>query len=160
MLKLIGICILLFTSILISRELVARRRRALLLCEELLRLVSYLRLQIGCFLRPLSEAVSGFESAALSEGGFLPIGDGVDLGRAFRESEVAGEVGDECARIIDSLLFSLGSGYLDDEVKLLEAHRTQLCQVVEARRIDTVKQTRLIRTLTATVSLGFVILIM
>lgn len=160
MLKLIGICILLFTSILICRELIAIRQRRLLLCEELLRLVSYLRLQIGCFLRPLSEVVAGFDSEALSECGFLPPGEGVDLRRALCESEVPGLVGEECARIIDSLLSSLGSGYLDDEVKLLDTYRAQLSEVVEKRRIDTAKEMRLIRTLTATASLGFVILIM
>ena len=160
MLKLLGICILLFTSILLSRELVAARRKGLLVCEELLRLVSYLRLQIGCFLRPLSEASAGFDSAVLLESGFLPLGEGRDVRRAFSESGVAGVVGEECARILDSLFFSLGNGYLDDEVKLLDTHRAQLCELVEKRRIDTVRQVRLIRTLTASASLGFVILIM
>ena len=160
MLKLLGICILLFTSILISGELADRRRKSLLLCEELLRLVSYLRLQIGCFLRSPSDAVAGFNSKPLSEYDFLPLDDGADLRRGFCESRVPGAVGGECTRIVDSLFSSLGSGYLDDEVKLLDTHRAQLCEVVEARRIDTGRQVRLIRTLTATVSLGFVILIM
>ncbi len=160
MLKLLGVCILLFTSILISHELVGARRKSFLLCEELLRLVSYLRLQIGCFLRPLSEAVADFDSQPLAECGFLPLGEGADLRRAFCESKLPGAVGEECARIVDSLFSSLGNGYLEDEVNLLDTHRAQLGAAVETRRIDMVKETRLIRTLTVTASLGFIILIM
>ena len=159
MLKLVGICILLFTSILISRELVTRRRRRLLVCEELLRFVSFLRLQIGCFLRPVPEVVSEFRSDELSACGFLPVANGVDIDSAFLSSAAPSIVGKECTRIIDSLFSSVGSGYLEDELKLIDAHQAQLSELVERERAETVRQVRLIRTLTGSASLGLVIFI-
>lgn len=159
MLKLVGICILLFTSILISRELVARRRRRLFVCEELLRFVSFLRLQIGCFLRPVPEAVSEFHSDELSACGFLPVANGVDIDAAFFSSAAPSIVGKECTRIIDSLFSSLGKGYLDNEIKLIDTHYERLCELVEGERTEAVRQARLIRTLTASASLGLIIFI-
>ena len=158
MLKLVGICILLFASILISRELISRRKRRLVLCEELLRFVSFLRLQIGCFLRPVSEVVALFRSDEFSACGFFPLDSG-DLGHAFSSSDAPEIVGAECARVACSLFSSLGSGYLDDEVKLIDAHRAQLSELVDKEREETVRQVRLIRTLTAAISLGVIILI-
>ena len=159
MLKLIGVCILLFTSVLISRELVARRRRRLALCEELLRLVGFLRLQIGCFLRPIGDVISDFESAEFSACGFLPSERYADPRQAFLDSDAPSIAGRECARIVDSLLSSLGTGYLDDEVKIIDQHRAELCAAVEAERTETDRQVRLIRTLTASAAPGSVILI-
>lgn len=159
MLKLIGICILLFTSILISRELVTRRQRRLRVCEELLRFVSFLRLQIGCFLRPVPEAVSEFHSDELSRCGFLPVNSGTDIAVAFSSSAAPSIVGGECTRIMDSLFSSLGKGYLDNEIKLIDTHHGRLCELVEGERAEAVRQARLIRTLTASASLGLIIFI-
>ena len=159
MLKLVGICILLFTSILISRELVAQRRRRLALCEELLRFVCFLRLQIGCFLRPVPEVVADFHSDELTACGFLPLRDDGDLAFAFSSSVAPDIVGAGCAQVLTSLFSSLGSGYLDDEIRLIDAHTSQLGQIVELERVEAARQARLIRTLTASASLGLVILI-
>ena len=159
MLKLLGICILLFTSILISRELVTRRRRRLAVCEELLRFVAFLRLQIGCFLRPVPEAVAEFNSDELSACGFLPLGSEVDISAAFSSSDAPAIVGDECARIMDSLFSSLGKGYLDNEISLIDTHYRQLSELLEGERVEAVRQTRLIRTLTASASLVLIIFI-
>ena len=159
MLKLIGICILLFTSMLISAELVSRRRRRLRLCEELLRLVSFLRLQIGCFLRPIPEVLAAFQSDELDGCGFLSREGNGDLVASFLSSGVPELVGDECSRIIESLFSSVGSGYLEDELKLIDAHRAQLSELVERERSETLRQVRLIRTLTGSASLGLVIFI-
>ena len=158
MLKLVGICILLFTSILISRELTLRCRRRLALYEELLRFVSFLRLQIGCFLRPVPEVVAIFHSDEFCTCGFFPITSD-DVEGAFSSSEAPRIVGDKCAGIMRSLFSSLGSGYLDDEVKLIDTHRTQLSVLVDKEREETVRRVRLVRTLTASISLGLIILI-
>ncbi len=159
MLKLIGICILLFTSILISRELVRQRQRRLAVFEELLRFVGFLRLQIGCFLRPVPEVVANFHSDELCACGFLPLADGADLESAFSSSDAPRIVGTECARVAESLFSSLGTGYLEDEIKLIDAHRAQLSELVEGERAESARRVRLVRTLTASVSLGLIILI-
>ena len=159
MLKLVGICILLFTSMLVSRELVAARRQRLALCEELLRFVSFLRLQIGCFLRPMAEVAREFRSDSLCACGFLCEGDFDDLGRSFSSSDAPKIVGKECTRIAESLFSSLGSGYLDDEIGLIDAHRAELAALVDAERTEAARQIRLIRTLTASASVGLIILI-
>ena len=159
MLKMSGICILLFTSILVSRELVETRRRRLALCEELLRFVSFLRLQIGCYLRPTAEVARQFRSDDLSACGFLSDENGDDLGRSFLSSGAPKIVGKECTRIVASLLSSLGSGYLNDEIGLIDAHRAELSTLVDGERDETARQIRLIRTLTASASIGLIILI-
>ena len=159
MLKLIGICILLFTSILISRELVAARRHRLEVCEELLRFVCFLRVQIGCFLRPTADVVVNFSSDSLAACGFPSRGGALDPCRDFASSDVPRIVGKECSRIIESLLSSLGSGYLEDEMGLIDAHRAELSALVEGERAEAARQVRLIRTLTASATLGLVILI-
>lgn len=159
MIKLIGICILLFTSMLISGELVSRRRHRLVLCEELLRFVSYIRLQIGCFLRPIPEVVGSFCSDEFNKCGFLPEVSDADLAACFLSSDVPKLVGTECSRIMESLFSSLGTGYLEDEIKLIDVHRAQLTELVERERAETVRQVRLIRTLAGSASLGLVIFI-
>ncbi len=159
MMKLVGICILLFTSMLISRELVSRRRHRLALCEELLRFVSFLRLQIGCFLRPIPEVVASFRSDELSKCGFLSPGGDADLAARFSSSGLPEIVGAECSQIMASLFSSLGSGYLEDEIKLIDVHRAQLSELVDRERAETERQVRLIRTLTGSASLGLVIFI-
>lgn len=159
MLKLVGICILLFTSVLISRELVSIRRKRLAVCEELLRFVSFLRLQIGCYLRPASDVAQEFRSSELSACGFLTDGGREDLSADFLASGAPQIAGKECARIVESLFSSLGAGYLDDEIGLIDAHRAELAELVETERTEAARQIRLIRTLTASATVGLIILI-
>ena len=159
MLKLFGICILLFTSMLISRELADARRRRLALCEELLRFLSFLRLQIGCFLRPISEIACEFRSSTLSACGFLKDGGVEDLSVAFSSSDAPRIAGKECTRIVESLFTSLGVGYLDNEIGIIDSHRAELTELVEVERTEAARQIRLIRTLTASAAVGLIILI-
>lgn len=159
MLKLVGICILLFTSILVSRELVSRRKRRLLVYEELLRFVAFLRLQIGCFLRPIPEVVADFRSDELERCGFLTSDDGAGIAARFASSALPGIVGEDCSRVVDSLFSSIGSGYLEDEIRLIDVHKEQLSQLVERERDETARQVRLIKTLAASASLGLVIFV-
>ena len=110
-------------------------------------------------MRPVHEAAHSFDSDELSECGFLPIREAGDIRRAFYDSHAPEMLGQECTRVLDSLFSSLGTGYLEDEVRLIDLHRSQLAELVDRERAEADRQVKLIRTLTASAALGVIILI-
>lgn len=160
MIKIFGICILLFAFFLATSDLTKRRSRRLLILEELLRFCTHARVQISCFLRPPSELWVGFESVPLSECGFLgSLKEQKGLSAAYSEIPDALRPRGEADRILRSLFSSVGTGYLKDELELLDTHVAELSAIVERQRHESPKEARLIRTIGAAISLGFVIFI-
>lgn len=158
--KIVGICILLFAFLLTSRELTERRRRRVVLFEECYRFIQHIRLQIGCYLRPVCDIAENFESAALSGAGFL---DRLSAGEipmdALSHSSLRRELGDEGYRVLSSLFATLGSGYMDDEMKLIDSCASQFLRLLETEREESPRGIRLIRTLCAGAALGIIIFV-
>lgn len=156
--KTVGIYTLLFAFFLVSRELTARRKRRSAVFEECYRFIQHTRLQIGCYLKPVCELSLGFESKALSEAGFLDrLENGCSLQEALKASSLRRDLGDAGYRILWSLFSALGSGYMDDEVKLIDECSSSFLRLLEAERSEAPRGLRLIRTLCGAAALGIII---
>ena len=146
-------------TFLVSRELAEKRKERLLLCEEFYRFVSHIRLQISCFLRPANQLAEGFQSELLSKIGFLPsiAEDGVY--NAFQGVREKISLSEDEKRVLDGLFSTLGTGYMENEIKQIDAYGAELYRLLENERDDLPKRTRLVNTLLGAASLGIIILL-
>lgn len=158
--KILGICILLFTFLLVSREMTERRRRRVALFEDCYRFIQHIRLQIGCYLRPVCDIAQNFESTHLSRVGFLDrLSAGETPMEALEHSLLRQELGEDAYRVLSSLFGTLGSGYMNDEMKLIDGCASQFLRLLEAEREESPRGIRLIRTLCAGAALGIIIFV-
>jgi len=158
MLKIIGICILIFTFCLVARELIMLRRRRLLALEELHRFLSFAKVRIECYLCKISEIARDFKSPTLQKSGFLSaLSDGCGAAHAFRTAFSPTTLGERGYRVLDELFLSLGEGYLDGELVRIDAAVSELSELVAMERAEASRGARLVRTLCAALSLGVLI---
>ncbi len=157
--KIAGICILIFTFCAIAREQCERRKkRGELLCE-LSRFVSFLRLQIGCYLRPVRELVESFVSPCEELTSMIKrIVGGESLSAAFADSFTERMLGKEGYSQLESLFSSLGSGYLENELRLIDSHASALEDLLAAEKVEGQRGVKLVRTLCVAASVGALIL--
>ena len=129
--------------------------------EELFRFVLHIRVQISCFLRPPSELARGFCSLLLEESGFLSdIGGGMNILQAFNKLALRENISEEGERALRDLFSSMGKGYLEDEIRLIDSALSVLSPLVEKERSGALRDSRLISTLSASFALGVIILLM
>lgn len=157
MLKLIGASALSAGALLICRELGKRRAERLLLCEEFYRFVSHIRLQISCYLRPAAELAEGFDSELLTRVGFLPLIKECGICSAFLNVRDRLSLSEEEKRVLGGLFSSIGTGYMENEIKKIDAYSAELYRFLENERAELPKETRLTNTLFAAASLGIII---
>lgn len=158
LIRTIGACAIFAAAVILRGELCKERRRSLLVTEELYRFISHIRLQIGCFLRPQAELGIGFSSDLFSEVGFLSsLGDSGSLSEAFEATMEREKMQDDAKRIISELFSSLGGGYAEDEIKLIDSALDELQKILERERKAVVRDTKLIGTLSASLALGIII---
>lgn len=161
MLKIIGICILIFTICYISKTLSDKRRRALSVYEELSRFLHFVKRSIGCYLMPLRDIAVGFDSELLDSYGFLAlIRDGACGIDALEKSGLCGVLDAESSRLLSTFFSSFGSGYLDEELRLVSSVLEELDEKVAFERRRTPERVRLFGTLGAAASLALLILIL
>ena len=159
MIKMIGSALVLVGAAIVGGEIRASRRAKLALREELYRFLLHIRLQISCFLRPPCEMCIGFESKELRETKFLDeLASGEGLLGAFSASRLSELLSDEEGRVICELFSSLGGGYVEDEIKILDAYTEKFLECLEAERRKYSRDVRLVRTLSASGALGVIIL--
>lgn len=157
MLKLVGMLIFLSGILLVCRELTVRRKRRLAICEELGMLISHIRLQIGCFLRPLDELLVGYSSDLLEETGFLRKAKNEGLSAAFRNMKASLPLTKEEKAVIERLFSSLGAGYMQDEIKLIDAANAEFNTLLERNRASLTSDIKLHNTLLTAAAIGLVI---
>ena len=69
--KYIGILLVLLTSVAISRDYVGYMNKRTAECKGFLDFIAHMRIQVGCFLRPVKELAFGFSSPSLEKSGFI-----------------------------------------------------------------------------------------
>ena len=158
--KYIGIFLIILALFGLRGEYSSREKRRLAECEGFLRLISHLRLKIGCYLLPMRELVSDLECPALEKSGFLSLVlSGASLGEAFKKCENSFLLGKEEKRILTSLFSSLGNGYFSDSVKLLDSSYLAFEELTDAQRVKTEKNIKLSALLFTLGSLGLLVLL-
>lgn len=142
-------------SYLIALEIKKYKRHSLAVCEELYALMLHIKLEVSCYLRPLSVLLRDFTSPLLEED-FLPRARTMGLSEALSASRLP--ISGEERRILSSLFSSLGSGYAADAVRLIDAYAAEFYSSLTVRRADLPREARLVNTLCASAALGLLIL--
>ena len=135
-------------------------KKRLLEYEGFLAFISHVRLQMSCYLKPTRQLADGFYSKPLAESGFLEyVGECENIYEAYERAECRLALSKEERRLLAGLFSSLGEGYLNDELKLIDAYRSQLEEGYLRLKKDAPKNSKLISTLSVTVAVGFLILV-
>ena len=157
MIKIIGLCIVLFAICYICRSIEENRRHRAVLVERLCVLLDYIREGIALYMRPLPELYSAFDWSYLSEYG-CP--DALSSGRAEEDARPLWEsVGEESAHILVPLFNSLGEHSYTEELSLLDSARGRMADLLASERAGSHRTGRLVRTLGLSLSLAIIILV-
>ncbi len=156
----IGIIAVMLSALVISREYARYMKKRELECEAFLEFIAHLRIQLGCFLRPLREAAAGFSSEALERVGFLgAVGSAESICKAYGSVKKRLSLSEAESRPLEALFSSLGSGYLEDELKLIDICEAEMRDAAEKIKVQSPKNIKLISTLSVTAAIGFFILV-
>lgn len=134
-------------------------KKRLLEYEGFLAFISHVRLQMSCYLKPTRRIAEGFYSKPLADSGFLEyMAECESIHEAYKKAECRLSLSREEKELLGGLFSSLGEGYLDDELKVIDAYRSQLEDGFSRLKKDAPKNSKLISTLSVTAAVGFLIL--
>lgn len=148
-------------SVLIFSDSYSRHtKKRLLEYEGFLAFISHVRLQMSCYLKPANRLSEGFYSKPLMESGFLEyVGECKNICEAYERAESRLSLSREERELLRGLFSSLGEGYLADELKLIDAYRSQLEEGFLRLKREAPKNSKLISTVSVTAAIGFLILV-
>ena len=158
MLKALGFLFLFIASTGVCKLLADRRLHALITCEECVRFVSYLRIRIGCYLEPIDVAAASFKSDVFSSLGLDKKIKELGPYAAFSEMGQALPLTPDVRRLMLELCENLGSGYVDDELKLIDSYIAELSRIKSEAREKIPNENKLVTTLISGAVLGLIIL--
>ena len=158
--KYIGFFVILLSVLIFSDSYSKHTKKRLLEYEGFLSFISHVRLQMSCFLKPTKRLAEGFYSKPLAESGFLEyIGECENIYEAYKKAENRLSLSKEEREILSALFSSFGEGYLNDELQLIDAYRSQLEEGYLRLKSDAPKSSKLVSTLSVTAAVGFLILV-
>ena len=157
--KIFGMALILFSSLIFCREKSRAAERRVMVLEEIFRLADAMKIEIGCYLRPIGEIVSSFSSPILSECGF--VSDFVSLGayEAYLRLQSQLCFNEEEKNLLGTFFSRLGRGYAEDEIKLIEVFSSQLSAMLKKERENLPRQKKLSATLSCAAALAVIILL-
>ena len=135
-------------------------KKRLLEYEGFLSFIYHVRLQMSCYLKPTRRLAEGFYSKPLADSGFLEyIGECENIYEAYKRAESRLSLSKDERELLLGLFSSLGDGYLNDELKVIDAYRSRLEEGFSQLKRDAPKNSKLISTLSVTAAVGFLILV-
>ncbi len=147
-------------AVLVLREYTAYMNKRLSECEGFLLFIRHIRIEIGCFLKTPSELSRGFYSEALEAVGFLPsLRVGESLASAYDGCRKGLSLGAAEADAAGELFASLGKGYLDENVKLMDSAEARFDKLYRELKEECPKKIKVAASLCASGVLGFIILV-
>lgn len=148
-------------AFLLSREYARYIGKRAVQCEEFLSFIAYMRIQVGCFLRPARELAAGFHSRELERIGFLgAVNEGVSLFEAYKSTEDSLVLSKEEREVLRTLFSSLEECYLDDGIRIIDSSYKEMEKLCRKIRDERPKNVKLAATLSVTASVGFLILVL
>lgn len=136
-------------------------RRRLAEAEGYLSFLCALRRELLHAARPLALWLPDLTEPTLEANGFLPrLRAGEGMADAFYAATQSGDIGREERQVLSSLFSAFGRGYRAEEVRSLERGIEALGASVEAARRELPRRERVVRTLSASLSLSAVILLL
>ena len=158
--KYIGIAILMICVIVFARDYTAHVKKRQRECDEFLSLIGYMKIQIGCFMRPPKELISGFDFCELNKAGFAEaIEESDTLGVAFGKIEDKLSLLEEEKRLISNLFRTIGEVYINEGIALLNNSFSALENIQKRLNEEIPKSVRLVSTLSVTLTIAFIILL-
>lgn len=155
-----GILCVLLASLLVSREYCRHMNKRISECREFLAFISHMRVQVGCFLRPVRELGIGFSSETLEEVGFIEaLSESENIKEAYLKCEPKLSLSMEEKEALFGFFSSFGDGYLDEQVKLIDSAYPKIEKLYLKLSDERVKNTRLVSTVSVTLALGFIIFV-
>ena len=156
MLKIVGICILLFALICVVGNLRERLRHRAALCGEIYEFLRHIRNRVGCYLLPLREIAFSYSTPCLEESGVLDaLRNGKDPMPLFKGKY---SLSDNFRRVVGGVLSSFGEGYVDEELRSLDSAINELSVLLAAEESESRKRIKLCSVLSAAVGIGSLIL--
>lgn len=158
--KYFGIFILLLAAAAFAKEYTGYVKRRLSQCREFLSFISHIRISVGCYLTPSDELWRGFDSDELCAIGFLPaVKSGAGIYEAYKNCESKLLLSREAKGVLSELFSSLGSGYLDDGMRLIDSSEERMERICRNLDEDLPRCVKLAATLSLTAAIGISILI-
>ncbi len=158
MLKYLGLIMLALAGIFISREYEKKERKRLFELAEFVRLLEHIRLKISCFLAPKTDWLSDFKSDSEELSDFLSRAENHTLAESFISVRDKLSLGAE-REILSRLFASLGKGYKDGEIELLDLALSELSGAESRLSEECEKNVKTVKVLAAAISLGLIILL-
>ena len=157
--KVLGMILIVVSAIVLSLEKNVASERRLFVLEEIYRFIERIRLDVKCYLKPISEIAADFSSDVLSKTGFLSDVGEKGAHAAYRSlSEKICFMPKE-KRIMEKFFSALGTGYADEEIKLIEVTLSELSDVLKAQRENLPKEKKLSCTLSCAGAMALIILL-
>lgn len=151
---------MLISSVLISREYSRYMRKRFSECQGFLSFMTHIRIQVGCFLRPVRELAAGFTSKPLSECGFIDaLKDSENIYEAYKKSEARLSLSPQERGVLENLFSLFGEGYLEEGVRLIDESKERMEALCADLSKKCEKNIRLVTVVSVTAALGFFIIV-
>ena len=140
-----------------SREYSKRVRKRLRECECFLDFIRHLRIKLGCFMASPVALGRGFPSCEID--GFVNTISEKGIRAAYEDYERELSLSKDEQAILRGLFSSVGTGYLEDEVKRIDRAEEALLVEYNRFRERAAKDVKLVSALSATAAVGVFIII-
>ena len=158
--KYVGILLILISAIATSREFSKHINKRAAECKDFLAFIAHMRIQVGCFLRPVKNLGEGFSSPALEKSGFISaLAESDCISDAYKKCEQKLSLSSEEKETLNTLFSSFGGGYLDDGIKLIDNCYSSMERLYMRLCEEKTKNTRLVTALSVTTALGIIIFV-
>ena len=157
--RIIGILLIIVVAFSFPYDRIKKAQRSLLILEELYRFIECARVEIGCYLRPITEIPKSFSSEILDSFGFLTDAEALGLFSAYMRLEKRIDATEDEKKTLRHFFSHAGRGYLEDEIKLIDSTASQLSAAIEKKRADAPKHKKLLVTLCSAAASALIILL-
>ena len=155
--KLLGFFMIAAAAIAASLEYSKRVRKRLRESECFLEFIRHMRIQLGCFMRPPCDLGRGFSSCEID--GFVSGISDNGIRAAYESAESGLSLSPNEKDILRGLFSSVGSGYLEDELKRIDKAEDAFLREYNDFKARAAKDVKLVSALSATAAVGIFIII-
>ncbi len=159
-LKIFAIALIMGAAIVCRRAYVKFVSRSLEEYRGFIRYLEHIEGRIGCYLERGDSLSEGFSSAALDRCGFLgALREGMCHKDAFARAEGELALDEDGKRLLEGFFASLGTGYLERELRALDLTLQRLRQAERVQSEELVKKIKVAGSVCICAALGVILLI-
>ncbi len=146
-----------FSTLIFAYSRNRRTDERILIFEELYAFIKQIRIDIGCYLKPIGEI--RLVSPCLTELGFFSDIEKYGVSGAYKKLEEKLFFKEKERVILERYFSSLGKGYAEDEIKLTDAVLIELSDIFKVGREEAAREKKLTLTLSLSGALALIILL-